>query len=114
MTNREIIEQIRECGKIDIKNNAMPHDIWEYVYNCLDSYVTYTSDCYDILQDAHVSDFTEYIEVHGCKTVSTIAYQVLLEEIEESDLMEDLEGYVAEYTCEECGEHLTECICDEE
>lgn len=110
----DMIYKIKDNAITDIDNGYVKTSemLEEYLDEAYDNACIYTADCYDILRQAGVTDFSPYINEYGATTVSSIAYWVLREEAHDSGLVEELEDLLDANMCHECLSHKTECTCD--
>lgn len=110
----EQLQNVLDCAEVDFKNGYIKNteDVFDYVRQMYDDACTYTRDCYDICLNAGKTDFSDFIESYGASSISDFAYHTLVEEGEAEDIVGKAIEILEKYTCEECGEHITECSCE--
>lgn len=111
------VYEIRDCAETDIRHGYIKSvDVLdEYLNEAMDTACIYYSDCYEILRQSNVTDFSDYINCYGASTITDFAYYCLREAVDESGIAEELADIIErDYTCEECGEHVDECCCEDD
>lgn len=106
---------IKDYVVTEIKNGSIrnENELTEYIDEMIDNSVIYYSDCFEIVQQAGVTDFSEYIDNYGATNISSIAYWVLRDLVGQ-EIQLELEEVLEEYICEECECLKDECECEEE
>lgn len=91
------VEELMGQIKKEIDNNTISNtdEIYDYIMEEIDRANIYYKDSFDIVRELNITDFSDYIDGYGAKTISDFGYHALKEYIlEKTNLISDLEEYL--------------------